>query len=136
MCQDGRCKGRMHQWRRKPCNCEVRKSTVHGAGNGLFADRLYKQGEFVTYYAGTYSSNTNGPRVLQVDEDTYVDAAGPCKPGTALGDYINHSRRRRNCKFIVETGTNNNKKKLVRVMTTRNVYPGQELLGDYGAMVV
>jgi hypothetical protein len=45
--------------------CQVRKSSIPGAGNGLFATRNIKRGEIIGFYDGVFLRNRNSEYVEQ-----------------------------------------------------------------------
>jgi hypothetical protein len=62
---------------------------IPGKGYGLFADRDYKRGEEVTTYGGEQvDSETDGPYVIYLNEETSIDGAYGFHP-KAKGRWIN-----------------------------------------------
>ena len=59
---------------------KMRRSTLPGAGRGLFADRRYARGEHVAYYTGTYTDHPiEGDRVLEITSQLSIDGGGRCR---------------------------------------------------------
>lgn len=109
------------------------KSTIKGAGMGLFADKDYDKGERVTFYSGTYSDNPTleGDRVIQITKILSIDGDGRCRMECSRGDLINHDPDRANCRYAWSS-VGPKKLKLVHIVTKRRVLQGEEFLIDYG----
>ena len=121
----------------------VKKSTVPGAGRGLFAawhDGLpakhripYTGDEIVMGGPGE-----GGPYVLETKNGHGIDAA---RRNCGAGRWINDPRgaldgngrpRRANCEFVAHTPRGGDRKRVAAVRTLRRVERGEELLVSYG----
>lgn len=106
----------------------VKKSTVPGAGLGLFVTKPRKKGERITEYSGkrvvSRDPNYGGPYVLETSNYHFIDASKTNVDG--LGRYINHQpERKANTKFVVHRGKAN-------MDTTKAVKKDKELFVPYG----
>lgn len=126
------CQQRKEVWQEAPMTARPGTSTIPYAGKGLFADRDYKRGEFITYYSGTYSDNPalEGDRVLAITARISVNGSGKCRMKACRGDLINHSEdaSQRNCAYRLL----DSKLYIVGMVATRSVRCGQEFLTNYG----
>lgn len=132
-CNDGGDPSRRRRaWAARPCTAVVLPSVIPNAGDGLFAERDYGAGEFVTFYSGCYrwGDDVEGDRALEFRIEQTVDGDGPCRVAAAPGDKCNHSRRA-NCRYRLDTATVPGET-LVQVVAARKVHAGQELLCNYG----
>ena len=109
------------------------RSTIRGAGKGLFSDRNYAKGERVTFYSGTYSDDPNleGDRVIEITKKLSIDGGGKCRIECSRGDLINHDPDRANCRYAWSP-VGPKKLKLVHIITMRDVRSGEEFFIDYG----
>lgn len=127
-CTDGHCEERLALYAKSPCTAVLKTSTIPNSGQGLFADKDYKKGEFVTYYSGTVTNVfIEGDRVLEINKKSWIDGTGPCTRSTALGDYINHCLPV-NVKFCISS----HKLNTVCIRTTKAVEAGTEFFINYG----
>lgn len=127
-CTDGHCAERLALFNKQPCTAVLKTSTLPNSGKGLFADKDYKKGEFVTYYSGTVTNiPIEGDRVLQINKKTWINGEGPCIKSTALGDYLNHCLPA-NTRFCISSHVIN----LVCIKTTKAVKAGSEFFINYG----
>lgn len=110
----------------------VRKSSIEGAGLGLYTLRAIRKGELICPpYLGKILTKKelddiygegSAPYTLELRKDTYVDAA--CQRSWAA--FINHAPHKvANAKFAVYRGVAN-------VRATRNIEPHSEILVNYG----
>ncbi len=119
--------------------CEVRPSSISGAGNGLFAVSDMEQGDTIDLYCGKcLSTDRNTTRHLayglQVEPAHYLIDAEPV--WSCISRYINHSTNptdggRANCAFQ-NLISPNFRHQHVAVITTRAISAGEELLCYYG----
>ena len=134
MCFDKLCAERQRLWRLRPSTLVTARSAI--AGTGLFADRHYRKGEFLTYYSGTVLDDVEaeGDRVLQLSPRRMVDGAGSCRVAEARGDYANHadSRQNQNARFRLD-GRHPKRYCLAYIEAIRAIDPGEEVLVDYGS---
>jgi SET domain-containing protein len=114
----------------------IRKSSLPGAGKGLFTSRFIPKGSLVVEYKGRvttwkdvdHKEGTNG-YIYFIRRNHVIDAGNYRK---ALGRYANDSL---GLKRI--PGTRNNAEYLedgdkVFIRATRDIYPGTEILVSYG----
>lgn len=97
------------------------------AGLGLFANKVFKRGEFIIEYTGEYITHEEADRrggkyLFILSDNTVVDGRG--RENTAR--YINHS-----CKPNAEAETDEEDKK-IRISAKRKIIPGEEITYDYG----
>ena len=117
----------------------IAKSSIPQAGKGVFAARDFNTGDVVTHYTGDTTSDVNAPGSsaryiadMGLDEegnDFIVDAA---RTNVATGRLINDPRgsgHRANCQFEYIPGEDD----IIRVVATRPIRKGDELLLSYGA---
>ena len=105
------------------------RSTIPGAGLGLFATRAYKRGDFVTVYSGVVSRRApSGDRVLDLAPPYSVDGIEPCRHPAGRGDLVNHAPGRPNCRYAIV----DSRMRLAAVIATRRVAAGDEFFTSYG----
>jgi hypothetical protein len=124
----------------------VTKSTIAGAGNGLFVakgrrSQPFRKGERIVLYTGDWvhllpdaaGDAQGGPYYLQLNRQLAVDAA---RTNTALGRWANAPRGGRdangrpvrpNAKLVADPS-----KRQGAVRALRNIAPGEEILVSYG----
>lgn len=120
----------------------VMRSTIPGAGMGLFATRAFKKGERIGKYTGEVltledvvrrygSDRATAPYVVQASPSVFIDAAAH-RPAVA---YVNHNRDECNCEYIsAHRGGNALVSRFgVDVLATRDIEPGEELFANYGS---
>lgn len=94
-------------------------------GNGVFANRNFKKGEFIIQFSGkTYSKseyktliNHSNNHFLQIDSETFIGPSGN------LDDLINHSCNP-NCGVIYT-------EKEIRLYSIQKIKKGEEICFDY-----
>ena len=122
--------------------CEIRRSSIAGAGWGLFATTTIRPGQRVTKYSGRRvtsapTPSSTGSYIVEVNSKLWLDADGP---GHMAGRYINDgviSNRVINARlgssrvaYICRaTG-----RSWIPVIATRLIRPGDEILIDYGPL--
>jgi len=118
----------------------VRKSTVAGAGRGLFAARDLPAAHRVPYTGDDIAlrqDENGGPYVLQTRQGSGIDAA---RRNCGLGRWVNDPRhatdeqgrpRQANCEFTVHT-PRGGQQRVAAVRTLRPIVRGEELLVQYG----
>lgn len=132
MCFDNLCSKRNEIYKLHPMTALCKKSDILKAGNGLFADRMYKKNEFITYYSGTYTNDSDktGDRLLWFNTWGVI-GNGKCRNKKSRGDLINHSKDNPNCDCKCDTSHNKNLK-LVKVLALRDIQQGEEFFWNYG----
>lgn len=114
----------------------VKKSTIPGAGKGLFTKEFIAKGTRVIEYKGritTWKDVLEGKHfngyVYFINRNHVIDAM---RRKTAIARYANdakgHSKIKgvsNNCTYVVD-------KKRVYLEATKNISPGQEILVSYG----
>ena len=97
------------------------------AGLGLFANTVFKRGDFIIEYIGEPISHTEadkrGGKYLFILSDTIV-IDGKCRENIAR--YINHS-----CTPNAEGETDEDESK-IRIFAKRTILPGEEIAYNYG----
>lgn len=110
---------------------EIRRSSIKGAGRGLFAKQRILAGHTIGRYTGIVLSERQVNRVPYVDsdyvlwvcKDCYIVGEGPLANHTR---YINHHPRP-NAQIVTST-----RWKKARIEATKTIRPGQEIFIDYG----
>lgn len=105
---------------------EVKKSNIHGYGLFNLKDR--SRNEKICLYDGKrYQEPISGDYVLEYKNGYYID----CEETTTCcaGRFINDPRdpKKANARFSYNPKTNE-----VWIVSTKHIYPGQELLISYG----
>jgi RNase H-like domain found in reverse transcriptase/Reverse transcriptase (RNA-dependent DNA polymerase)/Integrase zinc binding domain len=127
---------------RRDYSLRVQKSTIPGAGRGLFAyGRNGLPEGFNIPYTGDLieltPQRTGGPYVLQLRNDSGIDAA---RTNCSVARWVNDPRGgfdtngrplRENCKFVLHTQRDSSQR-VGAVRTLRPVERGEELLVKYG----
>ena len=114
--------------RRSVLGLRLSKSTIPGAGFGIFATRSLPKGTRILYTGDLVPLNSNddgGPYYLELSQRTAVDAA---RTNAGDGRWINDpkgSGKRPNCAFAVHG-------QRAVVKTSRVIESGEELLVSYG----
>jgi len=117
---------------KKILGLSIRKSHIQGAGKGLFAAKDFAAGEEVCRYTGDRIKGKTNPNfkgsmyVAQLDNRIFIDAA---RTNTAPGRMANapSGHARANLKWAI-----NQRHKTVRLVSTRPIKAGEELLIAYG----
>ncbi len=142
--QRRRCSGRRHDGRRcrrriafcvKTCfehdkNFRIKKSTIPGAGRGLFAKNGLLVGDVIDTYKGEFKTPeeyNNGLSVYGMwNRGLVIDAY---RTQSCISRLINDGRdeRENNCRFVSYMGN-------VYVVVIRNIRAGEELLASYGPL--
>jgi hypothetical protein len=119
----------------------VRKSTVQGAGRGLFAARDLPASHRVPYTGDAIelrADENGGQYVLQTRRSAGIDAA---RRNSGLGRWVNDPRgsvdeqgraRAANCEFTLHT-PRGEQQRVAAVRTLRPIVRGEELLVRYGS---
>jgi len=126
---------RVHAWKYQlpRCTATVAPSRIPGAGDGLFADRVYRRDEVVAYYSGCYRAGdaVSGDRAIEFKVNQTVDGDGACRTAAQPGDMCNHGGRDANCDYRIDRRTLPNEL-LVTVVARHRIVPGTELTTNYG----
>jgi SET domain-containing protein len=113
---------------------EVKRSTIAGAGEGLFALKDFKRKDLIAKYEGevltkaqtnTRYGNTQqdlAPYGIQASKNKIIDAS--CKRGVA--SYANSKPNHQNATFSVYQGHE------VRLIASKNIKKGDEVFVSYG----
>lgn len=109
----------------------VAKSTIEGAGKGLFSKVVIAPGDTVGHYTGIVLTDeeVNNPPyvdseyVLWVCKDHNIVGEGPM---ASYARYINHHDDP-NCRIVTST-----RWKKARIEAVKEIRPGQEIFIDYG----
>ncbi|MEO0508523.1 MAG: SET domain-containing protein-lysine N-methyltransferase [Verrucomicrobiota bacterium] len=115
----------------KEADFKVRKSTIKGAGQGLFARTAISEEDTIGYYTGKLMSEKEFHRedrpfnayVLWVCRTCIIDGEGA---GSNYTRFINHSDEP-NAFLVVST-----RWKTARFEALRDIEPGEEIFFDYG----
>lgn len=110
---------------------EIKKSTIKGAGKGLFAKELLRAGDTVGHYTGKILTDRQANRMPYVDSDYMLWVCTDCNilGEGALANYtrfINHSDHP-NAMIVTST-----RWKKARIEVLKRISPGAEILMDYG----
>ncbi|CAH6420208.1 Hypothetical protein UVM_LOCUS79 [uncultured virus] len=108
------------------------KSTIAGAGRGLFAERDYERGELVTFYDGRVLTNGQSSRsdsvyLLEYNATYVIDGESGYR---GLGRHINSpagTGRRTNVEFVKDA-----RRMRCLVQSKRRIRKGEEFLVAYG----
>ena len=114
----------------------VDASTIPGAQQGLFANKVYKAGDFIVEYTGDvidhmektrrYPSG-DGKYIIQCTRDRYIDAVNPSTSSAAR--YINTAGSSNNAKLRVSHHHNGS---TVKVYATSHINIHDEIFMAYG----
>jgi len=120
-------------------NTTVQKSTIPGAGNGLFMREKAVQGDRIAIYAGKVltaieASKSSSQYIVQIAKDKFLDASEVLGRN---GRYINHSGpgSKSNAKISASRRLFTDPKTgqpYVSIFATRTIKPGEEVLMHYG----
>lgn len=110
---------------------EVKRSTIKGAGKGLFARTTIRPEEHIGYYTGRILSDA------EAESDPYVSSrymVWVCKDCWIYGEgpeanytrYINHSEKP-NAELVTSS-----RWKTARIVALKRIRPGEEILFNYG----
>ena len=121
----------------------VKPSTIPGANNGLFVDRDFKRGDWITYYDGdvksvgiqdrellSRGSHDDWSHVIGIDQYTVIQCHKEPVPGSGGGGFINDGINiflPPNVKFVADS-----ERRMVCVRATRDIKKGEELFVSYG----
>ncbi len=115
---------------------EIKKSTIPGAGKGLFTKRPILKGAYIVEYTGTITTwkevdhdEGNNAYIYYVSRKHVIDASKNTK---ALARYANDARGlqrpkgfRNNSQYINDDGK-------IYIQAIRDLKPGDEILVSYG----
>jgi hypothetical protein len=121
---------------------QIKKSTMAGAGRGLFAcngtankDVVFKKDQNIIVYEGEHIdketleerySNGTAPYTIMLKEDEYIDSALE----RGVGSMANHKpTAKANCKFIVGR---ENGQSCIKIRAIKPIRNGDELFLNYG----
>ena len=124
--------------------CEVRKSSIPGAGLGLFATKVIYPGQRITKYSGRPISHaeaeaSNSSYILHVNSKLCLDATGT---GHMVGRYANEgaiSGRVNNARFGAQQVCYTCKRTgrlWSPIIATRKILPDEEIFAPYGEGVI
>lgn len=111
---------------------EIRKSTIPGAGLGLFSKMAIRKGDTIGPYTGKILTDAQANRAPYVNSLYLVWVCKDCwiygePPYANYTRYINHDDRRPNAELITSS-----RWKKARIAALRNIRPGEEIFFDYG----
>ena len=120
--------------------CEVRKSSIPGAGLGLFAIKVINPGQRITKYSGRPISHaeaeaSNSSYILHVNSKMCLDATGS---GHMVGRFTNEgaiSGRVNNARFGAQQVCYTCKRtgrQWSPIIATRKILPDEEIFAPYG----
>jgi hypothetical protein len=110
---------------------EVKKSSIKGAGRGIFAVEALQKGDIVTTFEGVKTSTEPkcATYCLGLKNGMFLIGSSRLQKGKGIGQFVNRESRklkkRKNCE-IVEVGGNG-----VLIEITKKVKLGEELLTTY-----
>ncbi len=110
---------------------EVKRSSIKGAGKGLFAKKAIRPGDTIGHYTGKVLTDRQTER-KPYSESVYI--MWVCKDHNILGEgplanytrYINH-KSKPNGQIVTS-----NRWKTARIEAIKHIKPGQEIFIDYG----
>lgn len=110
---------------------QVKRSTIKGAGLGLFATRTIKKGEIIEEYTGTVITAPSTSAKIFYKYGILLDDGGIIDSGRTVdcfSRYINDGRssHRNNCEFFEKSGR-------VYVKAIKTIKEGEELFVSYGS---
>lgn len=111
--------------------CEVRNSTIKGAGKGLFAMRDFKEGEIVTVYGGSYFINDQSPYLLTDDYGIIWDGSHDFSE-TELGRWANDADYKTNFENNTFFETIYGLGRPPVLVASRDIKNGEEIFVSYG----
>ena len=120
--------------------CEVRQSTIPGAGLGLFATKVIYPKQRITKYSGkiishTEAENSDSAYILHVNSRVCLDAEGE---GHMVGRYTNEgeiSGKVNNARFGASQKyywCKMSDRPYVPIIAKRKILPGEEIFSSYG----
>ncbi len=122
---------------RKILGLSVRKSTIAGAGKGLFAERTFKKGENIARYGGEiltteeynarYEADAMGAYGVQLDDARVIDARRTDAGVARYACDYHGSRKKPNAEYIADDENDE-----VWIVATRKIKKGDEIFTDYG----
>ena len=114
----------------------IRRSTIPGAGKGLFTKKAIAKGTLIVEYKGNITtwkavqeSDVFNGYVFYISRNQVVDARRTKK---ALGRYANDARGLNRIKGVRNNAVYTVKQGKVFIQATRNIPAGAEILVDYG----
>lgn len=117
-------------------NLSVKRSTLPGAGKGLFTKTLIQKGDKIIEYKGKVTSwkdadHKDGKNLyIFYDNRNHVIDAGNNKD--ILARYVNDARGLGKVKGINNNSAYVSKNKRIYITATRDIAPGTEILVGYG----
>ena len=124
---------RCHDHLRRELGLVVKRSTVSGAGNGLFTTVGRKRGNLITPYVGEtktesqqdkrYGIDATAPFSLEVSRNKIIDPS--CQRGGAYANHMPASKA--NCRFA------GNKSSGADIIAHKGIAAGSELFVNYGS---
>ena len=115
-------------------NVKIKQSSIVGAGNGLFANKKFKKGDYICAYSGVLVDNevvNRGDYISQYIYQHYngnyaIDADDEL---SCYGRYINDSlsKRKTNCEFNQHKDSD-----YAYVRAVKNIKKGDEIFVKYG----
>lgn len=122
----------------------IRKSSIDGAGNGLFADVNFNTKDIITEYTGEYIDRAKADELRRLRKHTHVRAVemgrsyidGYKDPSLAIGkggaSFTNHKPgKEANAKFVTIYDSNTAQYR-VYIKAKRPILKGEEIFVDYG----
>jgi uncharacterized protein len=114
----------------------VKKSTIPGSGKGLFAKEFIPSGTFIVEYKGKITTwkevddnDGNNGYIYYVRRHHVIDAS---RRRTALARYANDARGLKRVKGITNNAVYDEVGLKVYIKAKKDIYPGQEILVEYG----
>lgn len=121
---------------KKVLGVSVKKSSIPGAGKGLFAERDFKKGENIVQYNGEiltvdqydkrYGDDAMGAYGITLDENRVIDAA-KTSAGVAryACDFHGSKAKGPNAEYVSDDEE-------VWIVAIKNIKKGEEIFTDYG----
>ena len=120
---------------KKVLGLSVKKSSIPGAGYGLFAETTFKKGEHIVQYTGEvlttdqydkrYGDDELGAYGITLNDNQVIDAA---KTSSGVARYAcdyHGSGKKNNAEYVTDDEE-------VWIVATKKIKPGDEIFTDYG----
>ena len=109
----------------------VKKSQIPDAGNGLYAQKLFHRGDFITLYDGALCSRREawGKKILThmcAREGVYVDGLKTPIPGRGGGSFANSTAFKKDANAIIVANLGN-----IMLRCLKQINPNDEIFVFY-----
>ena len=125
---------------------DVKKSTIPEAGNGLFASKIFKAGEWITNYSGPRINRPEAEKLKALNQHSHLRSIqfgfqiidGIKNSGLALeqhkggGSFANDSRDGLQNAIFVTVYDETKEKYKILLQALRDIAPEEEIFASYG----